>query len=412
MTAPILAFVDYNKPFLLETDASKEGLGAVLSQKQEDGWYHCVAYGSRALTPHKKNYHSTKLEFLALKWAVTEYFKEYLPYQPFLVKTDNNPLTYIMMTPNLDAMGHWWVGALAQLNFKLEYQKGHDNTVADALNWVNTQLDPDTVRTILNEVTLGTTCQAIVHDLAIVEGNHWMEQHVHVTAGCALVQMHITDWAEAQKEDLMLSTVLEWLKAQKKTDLEALLAVPASREEGLLILQNQQNFTIHQGALYLWSMCKGQTEDLILFMVPKAHCVATLKACHRDAGHQGCDHTLSLLWEHFWWLGLANQMKQSIKSCMYCFQHEGDLSKAPLHLIVATALMYPLHVDFTSIEMTLELNRPPKVANILVFQDHFMKHVIVYVTPNQTAKTVTKVLYHGYISIFRTSARLLSDQVC
>ena len=106
MTAPVLAFTDYTKPFLLETDASKDGLGAVLSQKQADGQYHPVTYGSRALMPHEKNYHLTKLEFLALKWAVTEHFKEYLPYQPFLVKTDNNPLTYIMMTPNLDATGH------------------------------------------------------------------------------------------------------------------------------------------------------------------------------------------------------------------------------------------------------------------------------------------------------------------
>ena len=100
MNSPVLAFTDYTKDFLLETDASKEGLGAVLSQKQEDGQFHPVAYDSWALTIHEKNYHSTKLEFLALKWAVTEHFKEYLLYQPFLVKTDNNPLTYIMTTPN------------------------------------------------------------------------------------------------------------------------------------------------------------------------------------------------------------------------------------------------------------------------------------------------------------------------
>ena len=67
MNSPVLAFTDYTKGFLLETDASKEGLGAVLSQKQEDGWFHLVAYNSRALTLHEKNYHSTKLEFLALK---------------------------------------------------------------------------------------------------------------------------------------------------------------------------------------------------------------------------------------------------------------------------------------------------------------------------------------------------------
>ena len=83
MTAPVLAFADYTKPFLLEMDASKDGLGAVLSQKQADRQYHPVTYGSRALTPHEKNYHLTKLEFLALKWAVTEHFKKCLLYQPF-----------------------------------------------------------------------------------------------------------------------------------------------------------------------------------------------------------------------------------------------------------------------------------------------------------------------------------------
>ena len=124
INSPVLAFTDYMKDFPLKMDASKEGLGAVLSQKQADGWFHLVAYGSQALTAHEKNNHSTKLEFLALKWAITEHFKEYLLYQHFLVKTDNNPLTYIMTTPNLDATGHQWVGALVKFNFQLEYQKG------------------------------------------------------------------------------------------------------------------------------------------------------------------------------------------------------------------------------------------------------------------------------------------------
>ena len=106
ISSPVLAFANYTKDFLLEMDASKEGLGAVLSQKQADGQFHPVAYGSQALTAHEKNYHSTKLVFLALKWAIMEHFKEYLLYQPFLVKTDNNPLMYIMTTPNLDATGH------------------------------------------------------------------------------------------------------------------------------------------------------------------------------------------------------------------------------------------------------------------------------------------------------------------
>ena len=121
---PVLVFPDFNKPFLLEMDASKDGLGAVLSQKQSDGWYHPVAFGSHSLTPLEKNYHSSKLELLALKWSVMEHFKEYLTYTPFVVRTDNNPLTYVLMTPNLDTTGHQWVGTLASFQFELEYQKG------------------------------------------------------------------------------------------------------------------------------------------------------------------------------------------------------------------------------------------------------------------------------------------------
>ena len=60
--------------------------------------------------------------------------------------------------------------------------------------------------------------------------------------------------------------------------------------------------------------------------------------------------------------------------------------------------------------MTMEINKPPKVINILVFQDHFMKHIMAYVTPNQTAKTIAKLLYQGYILIFGAPAKLLSDQ--
>ena len=154
MSSPILAFADYTDS-LLKTDASKEGLGAVLSQKQVDGHYHPVAYGSWALTAHEKNYHSTKLEFLALKWAVMEHFKENLLYQPFLVGTDNNPLTYIMTTPNLDTTGHQWVGAVAKFNFQLEYQKGWSNTVVNVLSQITTHLGLEAMQSILDGATLG-----------------------------------------------------------------------------------------------------------------------------------------------------------------------------------------------------------------------------------------------------------------
>ena len=115
-------------------------------------------------------------------------------------------------------------------------------------------------------------------------------------------------------------------------------------------------------------------------MVPKMHQTATLNGCHQDAGHQGHDHTLFLLQECFWWPGMAKQMRQVIKASKCCLHYEGGTPKAPLCPIVATAPLHLLHVDFTNIETMLELNQLPTVANVLVFQDHFTKHVLAYVT--------------------------------
>ena len=163
LTEPVLAFADFKKPFLLETDASIEGLGAVLSQKQDDGRYHPVAYASRSLKGGELKYHSSKLEFLALKWAVTEQFREYLQYQPFLVRTDNNPLTYVMTMPNLDAVGHRWVAAMAGYNFKIEYIRGMDNKVADALSSVGERLDEEAVKELLDQGAIKELLNHTVH---------------------------------------------------------------------------------------------------------------------------------------------------------------------------------------------------------------------------------------------------------
>ena len=107
---------------------------------------------------------------------------------------------------------------------------------------------------------------------------------------------------------------------------------------------------------------------------------------------------------------MAKQMRQVIKVCKCCLQYEGGTTKATLCPIVVTDPLDLLHIDFASIETTLELNQLPRVANVLVFQDHFTKHVLAYVTPNQTAKTIAKYLYGGYISTFGALARLLSDR--
>ena len=115
ISPPVMAYPDFSKPFVLHTDASQEGLGAVLYQKQEQRM-RVIGYASRTLSPAERNYHlhSGKLEFLALKWAITEQFRDYLSYAPsFTVYTDNNPLTFVMSTAKLNATGHRWVTALS-----------------------------------------------------------------------------------------------------------------------------------------------------------------------------------------------------------------------------------------------------------------------------------------------------------
>ena len=132
----LMAYPDFSKAFILHTDASREGLGVVLYQKRE-GVMRVVAYASRALSAAEKDYHlhAGKLEFLALKWAITDQFRDYLYYSPkFTVFTDNNPLTYILTSAKVNATGLRWVNELADFHFDVRYCPGKANADADTLS--------------------------------------------------------------------------------------------------------------------------------------------------------------------------------------------------------------------------------------------------------------------------------------
>ena len=131
-----MAYPDYEKPFIVHTDACKDGLGAVLYQRL-DGRTRVIAYASRSLTPAEKNYnlHAEKLELLALKWAVSDQFRGYLYYAPeFTVYTDNNPPTYILTSAKLNARSLRWVGELADFRFQVKYRPGKSNSDAETLS--------------------------------------------------------------------------------------------------------------------------------------------------------------------------------------------------------------------------------------------------------------------------------------
>ena len=131
--APILALADFKAPFILHTDASSDGLGAMLYQHQ-DGQRRVIAYAPRSLSPSERNYPAQKLEFLTLKWAITYRFHKYLYGAEFQVFTDNNPLTYILTIAKMDATGHRWVAALSNYTFSITYKPGKNNKDVDALS--------------------------------------------------------------------------------------------------------------------------------------------------------------------------------------------------------------------------------------------------------------------------------------
>ena len=100
---PVLQYTDFNRPFLFHTDASRSGLGDTLYQRDKEGRERVIAYASRSVKPGERNYPAHKLEFLNLKWAVTEKFHDFLFGHDVHVFTDNNPLTYVLTTAMLDA---------------------------------------------------------------------------------------------------------------------------------------------------------------------------------------------------------------------------------------------------------------------------------------------------------------------
>ena len=131
-----MGYPNFNREFILETDASLKGLGAVLSQQDNTGKVCVIAYASQALKPSEQSMHkysSARLELLALKWAVTKKFGEYLLRSKLTVYTDNKPLAYIQ-TSKLGVSHIHWHSKLALFDFNILYRFGKTKNAADALS--------------------------------------------------------------------------------------------------------------------------------------------------------------------------------------------------------------------------------------------------------------------------------------
>ena len=197
---PVLAYPDYRQKFKLYTDASESGLGAVLTQIKEDNLERPVAYASRTLSKSEQNYDAHKLEFLALKWAITDRFHEYLYGGTFDIFTDN-PLTYILTSAKLDAVGQWWVTSLGPYNFSLHYNPGHQNTVVDSLlriPWENAvfynEINYNVVKAVIHKGEVNSSSN-IEPELIFDDHKIYMKQLVSNLAG----KMTKNQWKQEQQ---------------------------------------------------------------------------------------------------------------------------------------------------------------------------------------------------------------------
>ena len=265
----------------------------------------------------KQRYHSNKQEFLALKWAVTEQFHEYLsPYgknqNEFVVRTDNNPLTYIFSSANLDAAGQRWVAHVTSYNFSLEYQKGKDNTVADFLSQMNERLPEEEVQEYLNQIPYPGV--KAVLDNAIMPIEECAEQGVRPIPDCQeeavearparLATTNATDWKQEQKEDPVLYQVAKHLRASREIFKAALHKVLDKKATAAYIKAKEQ-LLIKNGLLYRKTR-QGQADEIMFqFVVPQRHRGTALDGCHQEAAHQGQHHSTALMQECFWWPGMT-----------------------------------------------------------------------------------------------------------
>ena len=377
LQAPILAFLDFDKPFLLEMDTSGRGLGAVLSQKQADGSYHPIDYASHVMNETEQRYHSNKQEFLTLKWAVTEQFHEYLSsygknQNEFVVCTNNNPLTYIFSSANLDAAGQCWVACLTSYNFSLEYQKGKDNTVADFLSRMNERLPEEEVQEYLNKIPYPGV-KAVLNN-TITPIKECAEQGVRPSSDCQdvcqkeavearptrLATTNVTDWKQEQKEDPVLYQVAKHLRVPHEMFKAALHKV-LDKKATIAYVKAKEQLLIKNGLLYCKTRQEQANEIVFQFIVPQRHRSATLDGCHQEAAHQGQRCSTALMQGCFWWPGMTQDLRNCIKKCGCCRRYEAAPPVAPMKPLTCSGPGELLHVDFTSIEETVPLKEEPVI---------------------------------------------------
>ena len=325
VSAPILGYPIIGKPFILHTDASLNGLGAVLYQKYQEGKIRVIAYASRSLSKSERNYAAHRLEFLALKWAMTEKFKDYLYGGNFEVFTDNNLLTYILTSAKLDATTQRWIALLTSFQFTINYRSGKSNVDADALSRIKW---PECCNEILTNAQLWVKISKECV-LACFQGVKLPFGYIEIIARSAHVLpmpgskdsgMTESDWRTKQQSDPQLVQLYDLLErgyhlGSKKKQIPQKFPLVEP------FLKNIKQIQVKDDLLYrkVVSFNQGAIKTCLWQLVlPQQLIEKALTGCHDQVGHLGRDRTLSLLRERFYWPSLYKDAIEHLDSCRKC----------------------------------------------------------------------------------------------
>uniref|UniRef100_A0A3B3H990 Gypsy retrotransposon integrase-like protein 1 n=1 Tax=Oryzias latipes TaxID=8090 RepID=A0A3B3H990_ORYLA len=435
-TAPILAFANPKLPYVLHTDASTIGLGAALYQEQE-GELRVIAFASRGLSRSEARYPAHKLEFLALKWAVTEKFCDYLYGSFFTVVTDSNPLTYILTTAKLDATSYRWLSALSTFSFQLQYRAGKQNMDADGLS---RRPHAELVNDSISQKEQERICQFIRKHLAEPETSVLITKDA-VNAACEKHIVYSNVKAENRISHALVTSLALSADAipESYSDCDGLPVIPGITEEELkqkqrsdpslkevinqletgkpclpllrkelpelpILLRELRKLTLSNGILYRMRQVGDETcRQLVL---PDSLRNMVMQSLHDDMGHLGIDRTLDLVRTRFFWPRMAAHIEEKIKTCSRCVYRKTPPERAaPLVNISASRPLELVCMDFLS----LEPDRSNK-KDILVITDFFTKYAVAIPTTNQKAKTVAKCLWENFIVHYGFPEKLHSDQ--